>query len=121
MGPAVISTCRPAKIFLLNRPAVCSSICTGSANRPSPISPHACQPLPGWTIWVSLNLLILARFFCVACLAHISLFIAGATMRGDAVAKKTALSRSLADPLANLAKTAALAGAIIRQSAQRAS
>ena len=42
-------------------------------------------------------------------------------MRGDAVAKKTALSKSLADPLANLAKTAALAGAIIRQSAQRAS
>ena len=62
-----------------------------------------------------------ATFACVAALAHISRFIAGATAIGASVARHSVLSRSSAWPCARRARKSALAGAITMRSAQRAS
>ena len=62
-----------------------------------------------------------ATLACVALLAHMTRFIAGASMIGASVAMHSVQSRSSARPAASRAMKSALAGAINTICAQRAS
>ena len=62
-----------------------------------------------------------ATFACVAALAHIRRFIAGATTIGTSVARHSVDSRSSARPCASRAMKSAVAGAMTMRCGQRAS
>ena len=88
--------------------------------RPIPVSPHAWSPRSGPSTMTpsAINLAILRR---VAGFSHISRFIAGATSNAHVGwrARTSVESRSLAIPLASLARKSALAGATRMASAER--
>ena len=128
VGPAVISRRRPARGFGASAATSSSTMASGSIMRPSPISPQAWAPAstpstcaPSAAIW--------RRLRCVAGCAHISRFIAGATISGtgrasaaplaSGRARQVRLSRSSARPWARRAMKSALAGATSTASAPR--
>jgi hypothetical protein len=118
VGPAVTTMRLPVK-----RPGAGNSACKtawGSLMRPGPMSPHAWSPLSGPMNWTprARKRSILSR---VAGWAHIAWFIAGATNRGACDARHKVVSKSSASPAEILARKSAVAGAISRSSAQRAS
>ncbi len=88
--------------------------------RPSPVSPHACEPLsgPNCDQFLSVRRLQLA---CVLKSSHITRFIAGAKHLMASEARQVVVSKLSARPCASLAMLLALAGAITMASAQRAS
>ncbi len=65
--------------------------------------------------------LSVATLACVAGLAHMTRFMAGASAMGAEVARHKVVSRSSAWPVARRAMKSAVAGAMTTKSAQRAS
>ena len=121
VGPAVISTRLPSR--LRQRPSSSSTAATmasGSSMRPLPSVPQAKCPLEGNTTRTP-RASSAAMFSWVTGEAHMPSFIAGATISGAGVASAVVVSRSSAVPLAILAQTLAVAGAMQKRSASRAS
>ena len=92
----------------------------GSSSLPAPTSPQARYPLAGETMrapFASQR----AMFSCVFSFSNILSFMAGAITSGARVASAVVVSRSSAMPLAILAMTFAVAGAMQNTSASFAS
>jgi hypothetical protein len=81
VGPAVITTLRPASSLGWKKAMRSSSKSCGSSMRPSPVSPQACGPLPTPSkVAPSAASCTMLRW--VAGCAHISRFMAGAISSG---------------------------------------
>ena len=116
-----MSTLRPA-----SNPALgggCSKLSAssiGSHIRPAPISPQAWPPEAGPRMRTPRDTTV-STFACVALLAHMIRFMAGARTTGASVARHRVVNKSSARPPARRARKSALAGAISTSWAQRAS
>ena len=110
----------PANNLGVKNAVISANKSSASNMRPRPISPQAWSPLSGPKIAIpsSFNCTILR---CVAGFSHICLFIAGATNKGQFLAKHNVDSKSSARPCTNLAINSAEAGAIKIASASRLS
>ena len=111
VGPAVITTLRPASSFGWKKAIRCSSSSSGSSILPMPVSPQAWSPAPGPTT-VAPSAASCAMLRCVAGCSHIWRFIAGATSSGHSRARHSVVSRSSAMPWTSFAMRSAVAGAI---------
>ena len=89
-----------------------------SSIRPSPFSLHASSPVSGPST-ITPSATMRATLRCVAALAHIWRFIAGATSKGHSRARHSVDRRSSAAPWASLAMKSAVAGATTMASAPR--
>ena len=121
VGPAVTSTCWPAKTLGWKNAIRSSKISSGSSMRPSPVSPQACSPWPTSSTCAP-SAVSCAMLRCVAGCCHISRFMAGAKINGTLSmgrAKHMRLSKSSARPCSSLAMKSARAGATTMASASR--
>ena len=121
VGPAVTRTRRPSS-ERETTPAsrIARAMRAGGASRPGPTSPQARSPASGSTTVAPRDLRI-ARFSSVAGWAHIHVFIAGARTSALRCPRAYVVRASSPIPRASFARTSAVAGAIARTSAQRAS
>ncbi len=118
VGPAVINTRCPCRIFGWKNAQIASNVAEGSSIRPSPTSPHACTPESGPSTCTP-SPRSCATLRCVAGFCHIWRFIAGTTSSGQSRATQSVESRSSQLPCASLAMKSVEAGAITIASASR--
>ncbi len=118
VGPAVITTRRPASGLGWKNAMISASSSNGSSMRPSPTSPHAWSPLPGPSR-VTPSLRSWAALRWVAGADHICRFMAGATSNGQLRAMHRVVSRSSHRPCVSLARKSVEAGATTMASASR--
>ena len=97
--PAETTTRRPASDGGVSARRTASTITSGSARRPLPMSPPARRPSAGGTIRTPRSRSVV-RFCCTAGCSHISVCMAGHTITGARVASSVAVSRSFEMPAA---------------------
>ena len=125
--PAVTTIVRPARVRAwaecppaVSRANACRAIDTGSARRPSPLSPEPSAPVSG-SITCTPRRRNVATLACVALASHMFECMAGATTTGAALARTVSDTMSSAKPAASLASVLAVAGTTMIRSATRAS
>ena len=118
--PAVTSTRTPESSSGAKEARIASTISSGSAIRPGPVSPHARSPSPGSIIRRPSRSSI-DRLRPTAGFSHIPAFMAGANRTGQRAAASTVPARSSAAPWAAFERISAVAGATTTRSAQDAS
>ena len=121
--PAVTSTRRPSQGRSPpgSLASIRSSSRSGAGRRPRPCSPREASLPSSGSIVSTPRSLSVARFACVAASAYMRSFMAGATRRGAAQARKEVVSIESAIPPASLAIVLAEAGATSMRSQLAAS
>jgi len=111
VGPAVTSTCSPARSRTGDSaPSTASMIASTSGSRPLPASPEASGPASG-SRTVTPRALRVATLAATAGCPHMPPSIAGARITGERAASRSVLRKSSAIPCAAFASRFAVAGA----------